>query len=414
MPITQLLAVLVLVAAAPTVSAQKLDPDDRIGSAVGLCEGMRFDRISGLLEAGKLTEKQAYERWKRITSDTVAVRALLDDAAKDGELTSAQIDKLMPLLDMKFVARPLAGRRDVGGTFGVNKSLPAGTFKGSEFSQESRDKIFKRLVAANKRGVIYDYDVSSIMLALYTGWDWREHTPEQEYAYNLAIKPRWLQAEEGGFMRKDTVIAGYARKRGGAAGGARGRAGYGKAALKIEDPAEWTKALSKPIFSGPQPGEKLPPFKAVGLSGTRQGQEFDAVSLAGEKLHLMIFAKEARTFGRFLTELARQLEAGLGDVVHRRQRRPERRGEDVRGDQASAPHHCGDGAVDGRVGWPAGLRARPHAHRDGHRREGRQGPLQPALRERRLLLAAPHPGGHRRRHGRRSRRPAQVHRRPSG
>ncbi len=309
MPITQLLAVLVLVAAAPTVSAQKLDPDDRIGSAVGLCEGMRFDRISGLLEAGKLTEKQAYERWKRITSDTVAVRALLDDAAKDGELTSAQIDKLMPLLDMKFVARPLAGRRDVGGTFGVNKSLPAGTFKGSEFSQESRDKIFKRLVAANKRGVIYDYDVSSIMLALYTGWDWREHTPEQEYAYNLAIKPRWLQAEEGGFMRKDTVIAGYARKRGGAAGGARGRAGYGKAALKIEDPAEWTKALSKPIFSGPQPGEKLPPFKAVGLSGTRQGQEFDAVSLAGEKLHLMIFAKEARTFGRFLTELARQLDA---------------------------------------------------------------------------------------------------------
>ena len=89
---TQLLSVLVLTAAVSTLSAQKLDPDDRIGSAVGMCEGLRFERISGLLEAGKLTEKQAYERWKRISSDKVAVRALLDDAAKDGELTSAQVD----------------------------------------------------------------------------------------------------------------------------------------------------------------------------------------------------------------------------------------------------------------------------------------------------------------------------------
>ena len=312
-PITPLLAALVLAAAVPTVSAQKLDPDDRIGSEVGMCEGLRFDRISGLLEAGKLTEKQAYERWKRISSDKVAVRALLDNAAKDGELTSAQVDKLMPLLDMKFVAKPLA-RRPNGGTFGVNKTLPPGTLKDNEVAQENRDKVFKRLVAANKRGEVYDYDVSSIMLALYTGWDWRKHTPEQEYGYNRTITPRWLQAEEGGFMRKDTVIAGYARKRGGAAGGARGRGGayaggYGQATLKIEDPAAWNKALGKPIFSGPQPGEKLPPFKAVGLSGARQGQDFDAVTLAGEKLHLLIFAKEARTFGRFLTELARQLDA---------------------------------------------------------------------------------------------------------
>ena len=309
-PITPLLAALVLAAAVPTVSAQKLDPNDRIGSEIGMCEGLRFERISGLLEAGKLTEKQAYERWKRISSDKVAVRALLDDAAKDGELTSAQVDKLMPLLDMKFVAKPLA-RRPNGGTFGVNKTLPPGTLKDNEVAQENRDKVFKRLVAANKRGEIYDYDVSSIMLALYTGWDWRKHTPEQEYAYNRAITPRWLQAEEGGFMRKDTVIAGYARKRGGAASGARDRAaygkGYGKGPLKIEDPAAWTKALGKQIFSGPQPGEKLPPFQAVGLSGALEGKDFDPAARAGDGLHLLIFAKEARTFGRFLGDLARQL-----------------------------------------------------------------------------------------------------------
>jgi YHS domain-containing protein len=305
------LAAFVLASVTPNVSAQKLDPDDRIGSQDDMCEGIRFKRISGLLEAGKLTEKQAYERWKRISSDKVAVRALLDEAGKDGELTAAQADKLMPILDMKFVARRLPGRPNVTGKFGVNKTLPPGTLKDNEVSQKNRDKVFKRLVAANKRGEIYDYDASSIMLALYTGWDWRKHTPEQEYTYNHAITPRWLQAEEGGFMRKETVVARYARKRGGAASGTRGRAaygkGYGKGTLKIEDPAAWTKALGKQIFSGPQPGEKLPPFKAVGLSGALEGKEFDAAARAGEALHLLIFAKEARTFGRFLGDLARQL-----------------------------------------------------------------------------------------------------------
>ena len=60
--------------------AQKLDPDDRIGSRVDMCEEARFERISGLLAAGKLTEKQAYERWKRTSSDKVAVKAILGAA----------------------------------------------------------------------------------------------------------------------------------------------------------------------------------------------------------------------------------------------------------------------------------------------------------------------------------------------
>jgi len=301
------LAALVLAAVVPNVSAQTLDPDDRIGSKVDMCEEIRFERISGLLEAGKLTEKQAYERWKRITSDTVAVKALFDDAASEGELTPEQVGKLMPLLDMEFVAKPLEGRPHIG-KFGVNKTLPPGTLEDNEVSQENRNKVFDRLVAANKRGEIYDYDVSSIMLALYTGWDWREHTPEEEYAYNRMITPRWLQAEEGGFMRKDSLIAKYTRKRVGTESAVGRREGYGRAELKIEDPAAWHKALGKPIFSGPQPGEKLPPFKAVALSGTLKGKEFDAAALAGEELHLLIFAKEARTFGRFLGDLARQLE----------------------------------------------------------------------------------------------------------
>ena len=86
---------LVLAGIAPTATAQKLDPNERIGSKVDMCEELRFERISGLLEAGKLTEKQAYERWQRISSDKVAVRSLLSKAVQAGELTSTQAGKLM-------------------------------------------------------------------------------------------------------------------------------------------------------------------------------------------------------------------------------------------------------------------------------------------------------------------------------
>ena len=288
-------------------TAQKLDPNERIGSKTDMCEELRFERISGLLEAGKLTEKQAHERWQRISSDKVAVRSLLSKAVQAGELTSTQADKLMPLLDMEFVAKPLAGRPHIG-KFGVNKTLPAGTFQDNPVSQENCAKVFQRLVAANKRGEIYDYDSSSIMQALLTGWDWRKHTAEEEYAYKHMITPRWQQAEEGGFMSRDRVMVGFERKRDKEGAKDRGgRGGYGKGPLKIEDPAAWTKALGKPIFSGPQPGEKLPPFQAIGLAGALEGQDFDAAALAGDELHMLIFAKEARTFGRFINNLAQQL-----------------------------------------------------------------------------------------------------------
>ena len=296
---------------APTATAQKLDPNERIGSKVDMCEELRYKRISGLLDAGKLTETQAYERWRRIRSDKVAVKALLARAVKAGELNSTQADKLMPLLDMEFVAKPLAGRPHIG-KFGVNKTLPAGTLQDNPVSQENCEKVFQRLVAANKRGEVYDYDASSIMLALLTGWDWRKHTAEEEYAYKRMITPRRQQAEEGGFMSKDRVMVGFEKKRDKAATnnrGGRGGYSYGKGPIKIEDPADWTKAIGKPIFSGPQPGEKLPPFQAIGLAGALEGQEFDAAALAGDELHLLIFAKEARTFGRFISNLSRQLSS---------------------------------------------------------------------------------------------------------
>tara|TARA_B100001750_G_scaffold247710_2_gene274460 strand:- start:640 stop:1533 length:894 start_codon:yes stop_codon:yes gene_type:complete len=85
--------------------------------------------------------------------------------------------------------------------------------------------------------------------------------------------------------------------------------GYGSTKLKIADPAEWIKNLEKPIYSGPQPGEKVPSLTVVNLRGEKVGREFDPVQLAGDKLHLMFFVSRSRTFGRFLGQLRQQLQA---------------------------------------------------------------------------------------------------------
>ncbi len=89
---------------------------------------------------------------------------------------------------------------------------------------------------------------------------------------------------------------------------AQDRRAYAAGRIEIKDPAELTKAQAEPIFSGPQAGETLPSFKVIGLSGALEGVEFDPAARAGDKLHLLIFGKEARTFGRFLGNLGRQLD----------------------------------------------------------------------------------------------------------
>ena len=77
---------------------------------------------------------------------------------------------------------------------------------------------------------------------------------------------------------------------------------------KIADPAEHIKSQAKPIYSGPQPGEKLLSFKAVGLRGELEGKDFDPISRAGNKPHILLFTKGA-TGGRISPLLGYQLGA---------------------------------------------------------------------------------------------------------
>ena len=77
---------------------------------------------------------------------------------------------------------------------------------------------------------------------------------------------------------------------------------------RIADPAAHAKAMEKPIFSGPQIGEKLRSFQAVGLRGPDKGKEYDPVARAGDDMQLLLFTK-GTSGGRIVPLLSRQLGA---------------------------------------------------------------------------------------------------------
>ena len=137
------------------------------------------------------------------------------------------------------------------------------------------------------------------MNQLYAGFD-ADSAPVEEVAiYRAALNPRIAQS---GSQARVLQSAQMQRDR------SRNK-GYGAAEIKIAAPADWIKSLEKPVYSGPQPGEKVPALTAVNLRGEQAGQEFDPVALAGDKLHLMFFVGNSRTFGRFLGQLKKQLQS---------------------------------------------------------------------------------------------------------
>ena len=75
--------------------------------------------------------------------------------------------------------------------------------------------------------------------------------------------------------------------------------------MEVKDPAQFKTAEGKTLFSGPQPGEKIPPFKVTGLVGNSDGKQIDPTSLAGGKPQVLIFMDGNRVGLRGLFGLAR-------------------------------------------------------------------------------------------------------------
>ena len=66
---------------------------------------------------------------------------------------------------------------------------------------------------------------------------------------------------------------------------------YQSGKLAVKDPAAF-KIEGKQIFSGPQRGEKVRPFKATILAGDNKGKEIDPIALAGDKPQILFFQDE--------------------------------------------------------------------------------------------------------------------------
>jgi len=77
--------------------------------------------------------------------------------------------------------------------------------------------------------------------------------------------------------------------------------------VEVKDPAGFAKLQGEPLFSGPQPGEKLPPFAATGVGGTIDGKEFDPAALAGDKPQVLVFQDDSRVGLRGLYGLKNSL-----------------------------------------------------------------------------------------------------------
>ena len=276
--------------------AQEINYKDRIGSNkdFDICEDFRFKRITKLVKDGKISPQRGYNIWKRIRSDEEAVKRVLGEAVAAKELTQNQADRLLPL-----IAAKMTYVKSRHGLFGQPKGLGDGQLKAGEVTAKNRASVYQRLIAANERGEMYDYDVASIMKQLYAGFDSEKASVEEVAIYRGALNPRIAQSGSQTRVLQDAQMQ---RKR-------TDRKGYGATEIKITDPADWTKNLEKPIYSGPQPGEKVPSLTAINLRGKQAGQEFDPVDLAGDKLHLMFFVSKSRTFGRFLGQLRHQLQA---------------------------------------------------------------------------------------------------------
>ena len=57
--------------------------------------------------------------------------------------------------------------------------------------------------------------------------------------------------------------------------------------VRIADPKNFSTSEEKQIFSGPQPGEKLPPLKATAINGEAKGETFDFIAKADGQPHVL-------------------------------------------------------------------------------------------------------------------------------
>ena len=72
----------------------------------------------------------------------------------------------------------------------------------------------------------------------------------------------------------------------------RERREYDQNKFPVKDP-DGFKLKGESVFSGPQPGEKLPGLKATSIIGEDKGQEIDPIAVVGDKPQVLFFQDES-------------------------------------------------------------------------------------------------------------------------
>ena len=88
--------------------------------------------------------------------------------------------------------------------------------------------------------------------------------------------------------------------------------------IEFADPADFRNAREEVVYSGPQPGERLPDFTATGIRGDSDGEELNPVSIADDGPLVLIFQDDSVTgqkglllCGRALAHIAERSPDGL-------------------------------------------------------------------------------------------------------
>ena len=82
---------------------------------------------------------------------------------------------------------------------------------------------------------------------------------------------------------------------------------YSRGDVEVKDPAEFKKVKGTAIFSGPQPGEKLPPLKAKGINGETKDKTYDVIAKADGQLLVLFLQDESGLGLRGLVGISRLL-----------------------------------------------------------------------------------------------------------
>ena len=82
--------------------------------------------------------------------------------------------------------------------------------------------------------------------------------------------------------------------------------------VEVKDPAEFKKGQSATLFSGPQPGEKLPPLMAKGINGETKDKTFDVIAKADGQPLVLFLQNESGLGLRGLLGISRLL-AQIGE-----------------------------------------------------------------------------------------------------